>query len=409
MKYALQNRDLWKAVTDEVVTCDLDQKARALIGLCVKDHHLATLEECASARAVWDKLRAIYQAKSLARRLMLRRELISLKKDPTEPLTVYVSRAKGIRDQLVASGLEIRPEEVTWAVLGGLPKEYDTIVTVLHSSDEEIELDVLVSKLLIVEQSKLVGETQDSVLYSHQSSGRHQSEPKAGQPGASQQGASRPLAGSGACWYCGKLGHKQAECRKRLQDQGRAPAKESGLIGREIALSAGASYLTLLKGRSGKDALKKMLMKERPGKDALSGTTRSPAQAWDRWFRKKTKSPEDASQEGASQQGASQKGVSQQPGASHQGASRQGASQQPGPASDAQSADALPETISNKLVVDPSLGGIPRGGALGGSPQGAALGLGLAPKEDPWWCVPTEEQRPTSSPRWEEALKWAAS
>ena len=87
----------------------------------------------------------MYKAKTNARRLKLRRDLNSLKKELNEPLTKYVARAKDIRDQLAAAGQAIKQEEVAWAILAGLPSEFDILVTVLETSNEELELDGLLA------------------------------------------------------------------------------------------------------------------------------------------------------------------------------------------------------------------------------------------------------------------------
>ena len=63
-----------------------DQKALALIGLSVMDHHLPSLGQRETAKAAWDALEAVYKAKSMARRVALKREMNSLKKAADEPM-----------------------------------------------------------------------------------------------------------------------------------------------------------------------------------------------------------------------------------------------------------------------------------------------------------------------------------
>ena len=68
------------------------------------DHHLPSLGQRETAKAAWDALEAVYKAKSMARRVALKREMNSLKKAADEPMTKYVARAKELRDQLAAAG-----------------------------------------------------------------------------------------------------------------------------------------------------------------------------------------------------------------------------------------------------------------------------------------------------------------
>ena len=154
MRFTLISKGLWKHVINdgEVVDTDGDQKALALIGLSVMDHHLPSLGQRETAKAAWDALEAVYKAKSMARRVALKREMNSLKKAAEEPMTKYVARAKELRDQLAAAGLATDDEEVAAALLAGLPPDYDVIVAVLETTADKVDLDVLLGKLLTAEQ-----------------------------------------------------------------------------------------------------------------------------------------------------------------------------------------------------------------------------------------------------------------
>ena len=121
---------------------DGDQKALALIGLSVMDHHLPSGQR-ETAKAAWDALESVYKAKSMARRVALKREMNSLKKAAEEPMTKYVARAKELRDQLAAAGHITNDEEVAAALLAGLPPDYDVIVAVLETTADKVDLDVL--------------------------------------------------------------------------------------------------------------------------------------------------------------------------------------------------------------------------------------------------------------------------
>ena len=280
IKYVLVNKGLWKAVelgdgAVDVVDKEMDQKALALIGLSVEDHHLHTLEDSTSAKDAWGRLEAIYKSKSNARKLQLKKELNSLRKESGEPLTKFVSRAKAIRGQLCAAGVEVKSEEVVWAVLAGLPKEYEVVVTVLQTAEQLDDVDVLLSKLLIVEQSIGSSTESDKALYSSgrgsgrgrtlEDGGRGQTLEDGGRGrtledggrgrtledgGRGQTFEDNPRGGrriNGVCWNCGITGHREVDCRKpRMNGRaGGSGSRESGLLGRHIALRAGSALNTL--------------------------------------------------------------------------------------------------------------------------------------------------------------------
>jgi hypothetical protein len=100
MKFLLISKSLWTAVMGDSVDEEKDAKALAQIGLHVKDHHLAVLERCNTAKEAWEQLEVVYQARSNARKWQLHKELSQLKMGPSEPLTKYMARAKEIQNQI---------------------------------------------------------------------------------------------------------------------------------------------------------------------------------------------------------------------------------------------------------------------------------------------------------------------
>ena len=223
IRWLLMQKDLWTCVDpsgDAIEDAGKSCKALAVIGLSVADHHLPVLANCPTARAAWEKLETIFQAKSTARRLLLKRQLNFLRKGPDEPLTKYVARAMDLRAQLTAAGQAVATSEVAMSLLAGLPPEYDTIATVLEVSDRELELDTLLSKLLLVEQkmqptAEAAGAAVDKAYFAKR--------PGAGaQHGAAAGAQRRPRPHrqeTRSCHFCGMKGHLIRDCRKRLQQQ----------------------------------------------------------------------------------------------------------------------------------------------------------------------------------------------
>ena len=141
MQFLLISEGLWDVIEEEGDDEDLKKKSRkawARIGLHVKKHHIQTVRDNPTAKGLWETLQATYKAKSIARKIALKRQLNNLKKQADEPITKYAARAKSIWSDLVAAGTQTPESELTLSVLAGLPVEYKVIATVLETRTEEL-------------------------------------------------------------------------------------------------------------------------------------------------------------------------------------------------------------------------------------------------------------------------------
>ncbi|KAI3435603.1 hypothetical protein D9Q98_001666 [Chlorella vulgaris] len=224
MKYLLVSKGLWAAIEIDDVSREIDQKALAQIGLHVKEHHLSTMERYDTAKGAWTHLQQVYQAKSNARKLQLRQELTLLKMMPNEPLTKFFSRAQDLQTQLRAAGHPVADQDVAWAVLAGLPAAYSTVITVLSTTSEnDMTLTDILPKLLHVEQKEQMTQRRgETALTARPSSGNGTGSSR--NPGFSGStgfnSTPRPNGSSHqkTCYYCGRPGHIQRDCRTKQRD-----------------------------------------------------------------------------------------------------------------------------------------------------------------------------------------------
>lgn len=210
MKALLISKGLWAAITAPTSTppdVAQDQKALAQIILHVKDHHLLTLASCDTATIAWETLKNTYEAKTNARKILLRRELTTLKLSTSEPLTKYAARAKDIQTQLQAVGEEAKDQETALQFLAGLPPAYDMITTVLTAGNDELTIDKVLPKLLSVEQmATQPSRPTEAALFAKP--GWKHSRISSGKPRDNR-----------SCFYCGKKGHLARDCKKKKRDE----------------------------------------------------------------------------------------------------------------------------------------------------------------------------------------------
>ncbi len=67
--------------------------------------------------------------------------MMTLKQESGEPVAKYVGRAKDLERELLATGAEVKPEDLAMSVITGLSKEFDTLVIVLVAADAAKSVD----------------------------------------------------------------------------------------------------------------------------------------------------------------------------------------------------------------------------------------------------------------------------
>lgn len=193
---------------------EMDAKAKALIMNYVADAQLATVREATSARASWLALEAIFMPKTAARRLQLKMELNSIRKAPAESINDYVARASLLQSQLVAAGNPVPEEDITLALLSGLPSEYDTIREVIIGQEQALERTNVLARLIQAEQRLANSSPAGS-----------------GTPAFSAVQASNEAGRTSnkdiTCYYCGKKGHYKRECHSKQRDEARGIRRSS--------------------------------------------------------------------------------------------------------------------------------------------------------------------------------------
>ena len=78
-------------------------------------------------------------------------QLNTICKQPTESISKYCSRAHDLRNQLGAAGAQVTEQQLVMYLLGGLPKQYETVVDVLTTGTNAPTLATVQTALLLRE------------------------------------------------------------------------------------------------------------------------------------------------------------------------------------------------------------------------------------------------------------------
>ena len=192
-----------------------NEKALGQIILRLEDYLLSSASEYDFARDLWKHLASTFKGKNKATRGLLRQTLLGLSKEPKEPVSKYVERARGIWTDLKSTGDAMEESDLCFSIMQGLPKQFDTIVTFLNAQARDLSLGVLLPQLMQVEQqfaAELATEAKRSegLAYAARVHGSHESRRR--------------------CFQCGKIGHIRMYCPEN--GKGRALPR-----GKEVALA----------------------------------------------------------------------------------------------------------------------------------------------------------------------------
>eukprot|EP00253_Pinus_taeda_P033001 PITA_33001 len=228
MDYLLVDKDQWIAVdpgTKPTRVSDeewkkLDQKAKSTIRLCVSDSVLLNVSEEATAKALWDKLRTLYQSKSLVNKLFLEKKLYNLRMKDGDSVTEHLNAFNIVVSQLSSVDIKISDEDKCISLLCSLLDSWDSLVIAIGSNATALQFDEIVSSLLTEEirRKNMKSQNGDGLFV--------------------------------VCWKCGKEGHYKRECKSKAPDKGKesddtlsAEAKTTSDEGGDVYLASSSRHV----------------------------------------------------------------------------------------------------------------------------------------------------------------------
>lgn len=106
MKITLVQRELWQHVTGEaILSATLEEQERfknkenkALATIALGGEHQIHILDCEKASEAWKALQKVFESKSRARILQLKKQMLTIKLRPNETMNSYLARLKTCSD-----------------------------------------------------------------------------------------------------------------------------------------------------------------------------------------------------------------------------------------------------------------------------------------------------------------------
>ena len=155
MELLLIREDLWDVVKENAPTpidtawAKKDDRARATIGLLIKDNQLVHIQDAESAKAAWTKLKEHHQKASLSNVIHLYKRVFKLRLPEGGDMEEHVSELLTLINKLTALGEVLKDKLKASLLLSSLPDSYSTLITSLESRcEDDFTLDFVKGRLI---------------------------------------------------------------------------------------------------------------------------------------------------------------------------------------------------------------------------------------------------------------------
>lgn len=144
-----------------------DSKARSLIVCTLADKYLEYVRNASSALEMIEKLRKIFERKSTLSSLYLRKQILTLKCGQNEELCEHFNKFDSMIRQLEETGSKLSEQDKVCHLLLSMDDQYTQTITALETTNVELTIDYIKSKLLDAELKKQQVESQPSTSESY--------------------------------------------------------------------------------------------------------------------------------------------------------------------------------------------------------------------------------------------------
>lgn len=170
-----------------------EKKCMSVIVQSIHDNQLEYIRDQRTAKGMWDSLCKIFERKSVATQVLVRKQLLSMKYHESEDMTEFLLLFDKRIRELKSMDTLMRELDVIVHLLLTMPSEYETLVTALETLDPD----------------KLTIEFVKTHLLDEHNKRRNFNPIKSNDSGAMMAGK---MSKNIICNYCKKPGHMKFQC-----------------------------------------------------------------------------------------------------------------------------------------------------------------------------------------------------
>lgn len=151
VKAYLEHEGLWDCIEhakDVIVDSARDTKAKSKLILLVSTQIYVHIQDCETAKDVWNSLHKAFDDNGLTRKVGLLKELINTSLESSNGIEDYISKIMSAAHKLRSINFDINDEWLGTLMLAGLPDQYKPMMMGLENSGVSISADLIKTKLL---------------------------------------------------------------------------------------------------------------------------------------------------------------------------------------------------------------------------------------------------------------------
>jgi len=183
----------------------------------------APVRQATNPADAWNRLRDLYAPSGLQRRFALSRQLYSLHKEPSISMQQHEITYDAIIEDLARAGKILAPEDLAITYLNTLPDTYSSLIQSMEPvlstlTSQSIKAKVREEEQRLKNVANGNGRQVPNLNNVAANTAKSQKKKKAKAEQTSDS-ASRVNKKKDKCFHCGKLGHWENECRKRIAEE----------------------------------------------------------------------------------------------------------------------------------------------------------------------------------------------